>query len=352
MTEIARKETRAVKADGVTIGGGAPVVIQSMTSTKTTDLPATLGQIERLIEAGCELVRVAVPDREALAVLPDLVKSCPLPLVADIHFDHELALGAIEAGCAKIRINPGNIGGTDKLVSLVRQAEKRGAAIRIGVNAGSLERDLLKKYGGPGPEALVESALRYLAVLEGEKFFNTVVSLKASDVYTTIRAYRLFSDRSPAPLHLGVTEAGPLLSGSIKSAIGIGSCLADGIGDTIRVSLTAPPEEEVAVAKQILQALGIRRFGPDLVSCPTCGRCEVDLQALVAEVEKLLAGDVRTLKIAVMGCSVNGPGEAKEADLGISAGKKKGLLFRRGQVIRTVEQQQLLQVLAEELRKI
>lgn len=352
MTEITRKATRTLDVGGVKIGGGAPVAIQSMTSTKTTDISATLAQIDRLVDAGCELVRIAVPDREALAVLPELVKACPLPLVADIHFDYELALGAIEAGCAKIRINPGNIGGPDKLLTLARQAEKNGVAIRIGVNAGSLERDLLKKHGGPGPEALVESALRYLKVLESEKFYSTVVSLKASDVYTTIRANRLFSEKSPAPLHLGVTEAGPLLSGSIKSAIGIGTCLADGIGDTIRVSLTAPPEEEVAVARQILQALGIRRFGPELVSCPTCGRCEVDLQALVSEVEKLLSGDCRTLKVAVMGCSVNGPGEAKEADLGISAGKKKGLLFRHGQVIRTVEQQQLLQVLAEELRKI
>ncbi len=333
----------------VMIGGQAPVVIQSMTNTQTTDVAATLAQIEELTAAGCELVRVAVPDKEAARALPKIAKASPIPLVADIHFDHKLALEAITAGVSKVRINPGNIGGTQKLAQLVREAEKEAVALRIGVNAGSLERDILGKHGGVTAAALVDSALRHLAVLEAEGFRNVVVSLKASDVLTTIKAYRLFSAQKPYPLHLGVTGAGPYEAGLIKGAIGIGTLLADGIGDTVRVSLTASPVDEVRVARSILQALGLRKFGPELISCPTCGRCSVDLIAMVSKVEKMLEHYNLPLKVAVMGCVVNGPGEAKEADLGISVGKESGIVFRHGEVIRTVKLDQLFNALKQEL---
>lgn len=349
MDMIKRKKTRPVRVGGVTIGGDAQVVIQSMTNTKTHDLGATLRQIHELAEAGCELVRLAVPDKEAVRSFGVLVQESPLPLVADIHFDVRLALEVLEKGASKIRINPGNIGGRGRLSELARKAEELKVPIRIGVNAGSLEKRLIQKHGGANSSALVESALGYLKTFEELGFSRIVVSLKASDVYTTISAYRLFSEKKSYPLHLGVTGAGPLRSGLIKGAIGIGTLLAEGIGDTIRVSLTADPVEEVRAARQILQALGLKKYGPELISCPTCGRCSVDLVAMVNEVEKVLPGYRIPVKIAVMGCAVNGPGEAREADLGITAGKKHGIVFSHGKVIRTVALDQLLKALKEEL---
>jgi (E)-4-hydroxy-3-methylbut-2-enyl-diphosphate synthase len=338
-----------VNVGGVQLGGSAPVVIQSMTNTKTSDPASTLEQIARLHDAGCEVVRVAVPDCKAAEALKIITKESPLPVVADIHFDVKLAHMAIEKGAAKIRINPGNVGGPDALIELAEKAKKYKIPIRIGVNSGSLERNLTKKYGGATPEALAESALRYYMLLEKAGYSETVVSLKASDVSTTISANRMFAEKCSAPLHLGITEAGPPDVGIIKSAIGIGTLLAEGIGDTLRVSLTASPIEEVKVARQILQALGIRVFGPELISCPTCGRCETDLVLLAEKVEALLKDYTVPIRVAVMGCAVNGPGEAREADIGVTAGKKKGMVFRQGKVIRTVSQDQILTVLKEEI---
>ncbi len=352
MDLITRKKTRTARVGQVKIGSDAPVVIQSMTNSKTSDTAATLEQINSLYQAGCELVRLAVPDKDAARSFSKIAAKSPLPLVADIHFDAELALQALEGGAQKVRINPGNIGGRDKMLAVAGKARELGAAIRIGVNAGSLERKLLKKHGGATAAALTESALGYLEPLEKEGFTNLVVSLKASDVYTTIKAYRLFSEAKDYPLHLGVTGAGPYETGLIKGALGIGALLADGIGDTIRVSLTAPPVEEVRVARRILQVLGLRQFTPELISCPTCGRCEIDLVYLAGEVDKILQDYSLPVKVAVMGCAVNGPGEAREADLGVTAGKKQGLLFSHGKVIRTVEFDRLFEALKEELDKL
>lgn len=349
MDQPERKKTRVARVGKLIIGETAPVSIQSMTNTRPHDYDATLAQIKELAEAGADLVRVAVPDKKAVPVFKKLAENCPLPLVGDIHFDPELAFLALDNGAAKIRINPGNIGGTKSLEALALKAKNCNAAIRIGVNAGSLERRLLQKYRGATAEAMVDSAAGYLEIFKNVGFNNLVVSLKASDVYTTIKANRLFSKDYDYPLHLGVTEAGPPSTGLLKGAIGIGALLADGIGDTIRVSLTASPLEEIKAAKKILQALGIRLFTPELISCPTCGRCEIDLVPLVNQVEVLLEKYKAPLKVAVMGCAVNGPGEAKEADIGISAGKKKGILFRYGKVVRTVEQDKLLEALKEEL---
>lgn len=348
---IPRKKTRAARVGELIIGAGAPIIIQSMTNIKVTDTDATIDQVNQLAETGCELVRVAVPDRASAAALEKIVVRSPVPIVADIHFDLELAFRSMESGAKKIRVNPGNLGGRDKLVKLANRAKSFGVALRVGVNSGSLEKKILNSYGAPSAEALVQSALGYLTTLEEEEFDNLVVSLKASDVYTTIKACRLFSTKSDYPLHLGVTEAGPLQSGTIKGAIGIGTLLAEGIGDTLRVSLTAAPVEEVKVARQILQALNIRKFGPELISCPTCGRCEVDLMPLVNEVSAILEDYSLPVKIAVMGCAVNGPGEAREADLGVSAGKKQGIIFRNGQVIKTVKSENLLETFKKELEK-
>lgn len=349
MDQPERRKTRVVKVGKLMIGGTAPISIQSMTNTEPHDYDATLAQIRDLAEAGAELVRVAIPDKKTLPVFKKLVQNCQLPLVGDIHFDPELAALALDNGAAKIRINPGNIGGTKRLEALALKAKERNAAIRVGVNAGSLERRLLQKYRGATAEAMVDSAAGYLEIFENAGFENLVVSLKASDVYTTIKANRLFAKDYDYPLHLGVTEAGPPSTGLLKGAIGIGALLADGIGDTVRVSLTASPLEEIMAAKKILQALGIRIFTPDLISCPTCGRCEIDLVPLVNQVEKLLENYKEPLKVAVMGCAVNGPGEAKDADVGISAGKKKGILFKHGKVVKTVEQDKLLEALQDEL---
>lgn len=352
MDKINRKPTRQINVGGVMIGGNAPIVIQSMTNTKTEDVANTLGQIERLAESGCELVRVAIPDETALPALGKLVQASSIPVIADIHFNFHLALQAIELGAAKIRINPGNIGNRAKLVTLARKAERYGVPIRIGINAGSLERNLLTKHGGATASALVKSALNSLEIFENSGFTELIFSLKASDVYTTIYAYRLFAEKTGYPLHLGVTGAGPLSTGIVKGAVGIGALLAEGIGDTIRVSLTADPVEEVRVARQIIQALGLKEYSPELISCPTCGRCEVDLLPLVEEVSKLLDAYAAPLKVAVMGCAVNGPGEAREADVGIAAGKKQGLLFRHGKVTGTVALDHLLQALQEAIKQV
>lgn len=344
-----RRRSRKVTIGTVTIGGENPVAIQSMTSTRTADPAATGVQIRRLAAAGCELVRVAVPNETAARVLPELVRSSPVPLIADVHFDYRLACLSLQAGAAKVRINPGNIGGRDKFLRVVDQAAVSGAALRIGVNAGSLEKSLRHRFGGAVPEALVESALGYLRWLEGTGFSAVVLSLKAAAVPTTIAAYRCIARETDFPLHLGVTEAGPGEIGTIKSAVGLGVLLAEGIGDTVRVSLTADPLAEVRVARRILQALELRRFGPDLISCPTCGRCQIDLIPLVEKVATLLEGSSLPLTVAVMGCAVNGPGEAREADLGLAGGKKKTYLFRRGKIIRAVEPGEALTVLQEEL---
>ena len=345
---IKRKKTRPVYVGDVQVGGGAPVVVQSMTCTDTRDVKATIEQIRRLEDAGCELARVAVPDREAAQSLVNIRKDINIPLIADIHFSHILALEAIKSGVDGIRINPGNIS-KEKIREIISAAGERDVAIRIGVNAGSLEKEMLSKYGGPTPAALVESALNSLTTFEDMGFYSIKVSLKSSDVATMVEAYRLISDKTDYPLHLGVTEAGSIISSSVKSSIGIGILLYEGIGDTIRVSITGDPVTEVDIAYRILRTLNIRRVGPDIISCPTCGRCEIDLFKLVEEVEKRLAGMKEYLKIALMGCVVNGPGEAAEADIGIAGGRGFGMLFKKGEVIRKVKEENLVDVLMDEI---
>jgi len=346
-----RKRVREVRIGSVTIGGDRPVAVQSMTTTDTRDAKATISQIRRLEDAGCEIVRVAVPDDEAGAALQEIKKAIRIPLVADIHFHFKLALKAIDAGVDKIRINPGNLGGEDRAKVVTRAAREAGIAMRVGVNSGSLERELIDKYGGPTPRGMVESALGHLRFLEDEGFTNTVVSLKASNVPRMVEAYTLMRAACDYPLHLGVTEAGPPFTGTIKSAVGIGSLLLAGIGETLRVSLTADPVEEVRVGWEILKSLGLRTRGPMLVSCPSCGRCEVDLIALAQKVEKAIAGIKKPIHIAVMGCVVNGPGEAREADLAIVGGRQKGLLMKNGQIIATLPEEDLIPALLEEIER-
>ncbi|MFH1078917.1 MAG: flavodoxin-dependent (E)-4-hydroxy-3-methylbut-2-enyl-diphosphate synthase [Pseudomonadota bacterium] len=346
-----RKLTRPVFVGGVKVGGGAPVAVQSMTCTDTRDVKATVTQIKALEDAGCELVRVAVSDQEAAAALKAIKKQIRMPLIADIHFNHRLALVAMKNGVDGIRINPGNIG-AEKIRAVVRAAKKRDVAIRIGINAGSLDKELFAKYGGPTPEALVESAMNSIALLEEQDFSAIKVSLKSSNVSATIEACRRFSAQSDYPLHLGVTEAGTLVNAAIKSAIGIGTLLAEGIGDTIRVSVTGDPVSEMGIAYGILCALNIRKVGPDIIACPTCGRCEIDLCKLVQEVEKQLAGQKDYLKIALMGCVVNGPGEAAEADIGIAGGRGSGMLFKKGRIVRKVREEDFVPVLIEEIRQM
>jgi len=336
---------KQVRVGGVLIGGGAPIAIQSMLSVPSTDLGGNVLQARRLEEAGCRIVRVAVPDREAVALIPALKAATSMPVVADIHFDHRLALACVEAGADKIRINPGNIGSKEAVRAVAQACGARGVPIRIGVNSGSLERHILAKYGAPTAEALVESAAYHAALLEEFGFSDIVLSLKSSDLYTMIAAYRLAAKRFAYPLHLGVTEAGTARIGRIKSAIGIGSLLADGIGDTIRVSLTADPVEEVAAAKDILRALGAPGCGVQIISCPTCGRTRVDLPALARQVEERLAGFPRDCKVAVMGCVVNGPGEAREADYGIAGGEDCGLVFAHGEILGKYPQDELVDAL-------
>ena len=348
---IRRTKTRPVSVGGVQIGGGAPVVVQSMTCTDTRDVGATVGQIEALEEAGCEIVRVAVPDMEAAVAIAGIRKQIRIPLIADIHFNHRLALEAMKQGADGIRINPGNMA-VDKLKTVVRAARSREVAIRIGINAGSLERDLLEKYGGPAPNALVESALRCIDLFESMNFRSIKLSLKSSDVPTMIESYRAMAGKTDYPLHLGVTEAGTLVNAAVKSALGIGILLHEGIGDTIRVSVTGSPVLEIGVAYGILRALNIRKVGPDIVSCPTCGRCEIDLFRLSGEIECRLAGLKHNLKIALMGCVVNGPGEAAEADIGIAGGRGSGLLFKKGKIVRKLREEEFVPVLVEEIRRM
>ncbi len=345
-----RYETRQLYVGKVPIGGGAPVVIQSMTNTQTADTEKTLEQIHRLAVAGCEIVRVAIPDKEAAESIAALKERSPLPLIADIHFDHRLALICLEQGIDGLRLNPGNIGGDENVRKVAVEAKKRGVPIRIGVNAGSLEKDILEAHGGhPTAAGMVESALRHIALLEAQDFFDIKVSLKAQNVPLTLEAYRMLAERVNYPLHLGITESGTVTSGVIRSAVGIGALLAEGLGDTLRVSLTGPPEEEIAVAKEILKVLELREGGPTLVSCPTCGRCQIDLYPIAKQVEEKLKGITRPIKVAVMGCVVNGPGEAREADIGIAGGKGMGLVFRKGEIIRTVPEDQLVAELFREI---
>lgn len=351
--ELPRKQTRQLKLGSVRIGGGAPIVVQSMTNTDTRDVEATLGQIKRLHDAGCEIVRVAVPDETAARALRAIHDASPIPVIADIHFDYRLALMALEAGLEGLRINPGNIGERKNVEMVVDAAKAQGAVIRVGVNSGSVEKRLLEQYGGPTPQAMVESALGHVRILEEHGFYDTKISIKSSSVLNTIECYRLLSQRCDYPLHLGVTEAGGVLRGAIKSSVGMGVLLSEGIGDTLRVSLTAAPEEEMTVAWELLRALGLRQRGPEIISCPTCGRTEIDLIGLAQEVERRLRTENAPIKVAVMGCVVNGPGEAREADLGMAGGRDKGIIFRKGEVIRSVRgQETLLAAFMEELDKL
>ncbi len=344
-----RKETRQISIGGVKIGGGAPIAVQSMTNTFTHDVAATVAQIQRLEGVGCELIRVAVPDQAAAEAIASIKKEAAIPLIADIHFDYRLALRAMEAGADGLRINPGNIGTAKKVKSVSKKAKERGIPIRVGVNAGSLEKDLLKKHGGVTPQAMVESALRHVELLRSFDFHDIKVSIKASDVLRTVEAYRLLSSRTDLPLHVGVTEAGSLVSGTVKSALGIGILLVEGIGDTLRVSLTRDPIDEVRVGYEILKALKIRQRGPEIVSCPTCGRCEIDLVRLVEFVESTLLTRTTPVQLAIMGCVVNGPGEAREADIGIAGGRGHGVLFKKGKVIRKVKEHRLAETLLKEV---
>jgi (E)-4-hydroxy-3-methylbut-2-enyl-diphosphate synthase len=354
MTEpwITRKPTRRIHVGNVPVGDNAPVAVQSMTNTRTDDVSATVSQIKQLTDAGCEIIRVAVPDRAAALAVTDIKDQIDIPLIADIHFDHRLAIAAAEAGADGLRINPGNIGSGKKVRAVVDCAKRHGLSIRIGVNSGSLEKDLIEKHGGVTPQAMVASALRHIDLLTSFGFHDMKISLKASDVYRTITAYRLLSKQTDLPLHIGITEAGSLFPGVVKSALGIGMLLAEGIGDTLRVSLTRDPVDEIRVGYEILKALNIRRHGPEVISCPTCGRCNIDLIDIAEKVEKALLTRRSPVKVAIMGCVVNGPGEAKEADIGIAGGDGMGILFRKGKVIRKVPQDQLVEVLLKEIDEI
>ena len=349
---IDRKLTRQISVGGVKVGGGAPISIQSMANTKTNDAAATIEQVQRLAAEGCDIVRVAVPDMTAAKSLGAIVPAVDVPIVADIHFDYKLALEAIAQGVAALRLNPGNIGGAAHVREVVKAARASRIPIRIGVNAGSLSRKLLAKYGGATAEALVESAMEHVAILEAEDFFDIKISLKAHDVPLTLAAYRLASKLTNYPLHLGITEAGTINSGVIKSAVGIGALLAEGIGDTIRVSLTGDPLAEVKVAKEILKSLGLREGGVTLIACPTCGRTRIDLPAIAAQVEERLNTIKQPLTVAVMGCVVNGPGEARTADVGIAGADGEGIIFRKGQIVRKVPEAQLVAELFKEIDAI
>ncbi|RHM57863.1 flavodoxin-dependent (E)-4-hydroxy-3-methylbut-2-enyl-diphosphate synthase [Mitsuokella sp. AF33-22] len=344
--------TRHIHIGPVAIGGGAPISVQSMTNTKTTDTEATVAQIRALQAAGCDIVRLAVPDMAAAENLGNIIRQVTVPLVADIHFDYKLALEAIRQGIHALRLNPGNIGGEEKVKAVVRAAKKAHIPIRIGVNAGSLDKKILRKYGGVTPEALVESAMEHVRILEALDFHDMKISLKAHDVPLTIAAYRLMSQTVDYPLHLGITEAGTVNTGIIKSAVGIGALLAEGIGDTFRISLTGDPVVEVRVANEILKSLGLKEYGPTLVACPTCGRTSIDLPAIAAQVEEKLRGIEEPIEVAVMGCVVNGPGEARGADVGIAGGNGEGLVFRKGEIIRKVPEADLVPELFKEIDAI
>ena len=345
-----REHTREVRIGGRVIGGGNPILIQSMTNTRTQDVEGTVRQILALEEAGCDIIRCTVPDEEAAEALGKIRKQIHIPLVADIHFDYRMAIAAIENGADKVRINPGNIGGEEKLDAVVKAAREHHVPIRVGVNSGSLEKDLVEKYGGVTPEGLVESALDKVAMIEKCDYDQIVISIKSSDVMTCIRAHEILAQKTDYPLHVGITEAGTVRGGTIKSAVGLGVILYEGIGDTIRVSLSGDPVEEVWTAKQILRDLGIRKSGIEVVACPTCGRTRIDLIGLAQKVEKMVENypDL-SIRVAVMGCAVNGPGEAKEADIGIAGGDGEGLLIRKGEIVRKIPEDQLLAVLKDEL---
>lgn len=347
-----RKITRKIKIGDITIGEDSEVIIQSMTNTDTRDVNKTLEQINKLVSEGCQMVRCAVPDMEACDALKEIVSKSPVPIVADIHFDYRLALKAIENGVSKLRINPGNIGSTEKVKAIVEKAKANGIPIRIGVNSGSLEKDILARDGKPTAKGLVESALRHVKILEDLDFYDIVISIKSSNVNMMIDAYRLMSEKCDYPLHLGVTESGTLFKGTIKSSIGIGTLLAEGIGNTIRVSLTSDPIEEIKVAKEILNALGYRKEGIEFVSCPTCGRTEINLIKIAEEVEERLKSSNKNIKVAVMGCVVNGPGEAREADIGIAGGKGVGIIFKKGEIIKKVKESELVEELIKEIESL
>ena len=347
-----KKTTRQIRIGSVPVGGGAPCAVQSMCNTDTRDIDATIAQIGLVADAGCEIIRCAVPDMEAAQALGRIKERSPIPVIADIHFDYKLALQVLEGGIDGLRLNPGNIGEQWKVAEVVKAAAERRVPIRIGVNAGSLEKELLERYGHPTAEAMVESALGHIRILEELGYEEIKISLKASDVMKTVAAYRLLSERVDYPLHIGITEAGTVFSGTIKSSVGLGILLADGIGDTLRVSLTGDPVDEVRVGYEILKCLGLRQRGVNFVSCPTCGRCQINLIKVAEEVERRLQGVDKQITVAVMGCAVNGPGEAREADVGIAGGKGEGLLFRHGEIVRKVPEDKLADALIEEISRL
>jgi len=346
-----RRKTRQVNIGGILVGGNAPIAVQTMTKTKTSDVEATVAQIRQAADAGCDIIRVTVNDKEAADAIREIVRRSPIPVVADIHFNHIFALKAIEAGVAKVRINPGNIGSRERIRQVLEAARAKGIPIRIGVNSGSLEEDILEKHGYPTAEALYESAMRHVEICESFGFRDIVISVKSTDVRLMIEAYRLVAERTDIPLHLGVTEAGPTKVGTIKSAVGIGTLLAEGIGDTIRVSLTDDPVKEVEVGKEILRSLSLASRTVELIACPTCGRLEVDLFGIMKQLEEKLDGIKKPVKIAVLGCVVNGPGEASEADIGIAAGKGVAILYRKGELIKRINEDEIVPTILEEVDK-
>ncbi|SFC73701.1 flavodoxin-dependent (E)-4-hydroxy-3-methylbut-2-enyl-diphosphate synthase [Clostridium uliginosum] len=347
-----RRTSRKVKVGNTYVGGDAPITVQSMTNTDTRDVENTLNQINLLYKAGCDIVRCAVLDLEAVKALKEITEKSPIPVVADIHFDYKLALQSIESGVSALRINPGNIGSIERIKAVANACKEKQIPIRIGVNSGSLEKDILERNGKPTAEGLVESALRHVKILEELDFYDIVISIKSSNVNMMIDCYRLMSEKCNYPLHLGVTEAGTVYKGTIKSSIGIGTLLAEGIGDTIRVSLTSDPVEEVKVGLEILKALGLKKGGVNFVSCPTCGRTQINLIKIASEVEKRLETCDKNIKVAVMGCVVNGPGEAREADIGIAGGKGEGIIFKKGQIIKKVKEEELIDALMDEINNL
>ncbi len=350
--QIKKRKTRTIHIGPVPVGGGHPVVVQSMCNTDTRNVRATVQQIKELEAAGCEIIRVAVPDMEAAQAISEIIKAISIPLIADIHFDWRLAVASMESGAHGIRINPGNIGGKTKLQKVIEKARERMIPIRIGVNSGSLEKDILKKWGSPVPEALVESALRNIELVTEMGYEELKISIKSSDVLATIDAYRLLSAKTEFPLHLGVTEAGGLIAGTVKSSVALGTLLMEGIGDTMRVSLTRDPVEEIQVAYEILRAVKLRNRGPEIISCPTCGRCEIDLFSIAEEVERRARMVATPLKLAVMGCIVNGPGEAREADIGLAGGKGVGIIFKGEKILKKVKEEELLDAFWSEVERL
>ncbi|NLM96119.1 MAG: flavodoxin-dependent (E)-4-hydroxy-3-methylbut-2-enyl-diphosphate synthase [Halanaerobiaceae bacterium] len=347
-----RRKSKKIYVGKIAVGGDSPITVQSMTNTKTADVSKTVDQINRLTDLGCEIIRVAVPDFESAERLSEIRRMIKIPLIADIHFDYRLALEAIRQGVDGLRLNPGNIRQADKVKEIVLRAKEAGIPIRIGVNSGSIEKSLLEKYGGPTAEGMVESALKHVHILESNDFDDIVISLKSTDIMMTVKAYELMAEKVDYPFHVGITEAGTVWTGTIKSAVGLGILLSRGYGDTIRVSLTGDPAEEVRVGWQILKSLGIRKRGIEIISCPTCGRTEIDLVGLAEKVEKLFSNLDKDITIAVMGCVVNGPGEAREADIGITGGKGAGLIFRKGKIIKKIPEENLISELEKEIEKI